>query len=146
MTAAVLFIAGPSSVAQSDQTASTAPASAAKPYVWPATVTNAKVLPADIGADRLRGTMVAFSAALGVRCSFCHVDGEAVPLAARDFASDANPNKDIARAMMRMTWTLNSESLPAIAGIEKPQVSCYTCHRGATKPLRAPPPAAPPAT
>ena len=140
-SAAILFFAGPASLAQSGETPPNATAGTAKPFVWPATLANAKVLPADIGAARLRGTMVAFSGALGVRCSFCHVDGEEVPLSARDFASDANPKKDIARAMMRMTWSLNNESLPAIAGIEKPQISCYSCHRAATKPLLAPPPA-----
>lgn len=142
ISVAALFFAGPASVAQSGETAPSAP----KPFVWPATLANAKVLPADFGAERLRGTMLAFSGALGVRCSFCHVDGEEVPLSARDFASDANQNKDIARAMMRMTWTLNKESLPAIAGLEKPQVSCYSCHRGATKPLLAAPPAPAPAS
>lgn len=119
------------------------------PYAWPGTMTNAKVLPADIGAERLRGTMVAFTAALGVRCSFCHVGGDELPLAERDFASDANPKKEIARAMMRMTWQLNREMLPAIAGITQTQVSCFSCHRGAVTPaLRPPaatsPPAAPP--
>ncbi len=145
--AAALLFAGPASVAQSTEAASPAqpaPPAAASPFVWPTTLTNAKVLPADIGADRLRGTMVGFSNALGVRCSFCHVGGEDVPLAGRDFASDANPNKDIARGMLRMTWTLNRETLPAIAGVNKPQVSCYTCHRGTTKPLVAPLRATPP--
>lgn len=146
ISAAALFFAGPASVAQSGEVAPAASAAAAKPFVWPATLANAKVLPADFGAERLRGTMLAFSGALGVRCSFCHVDGEEVPLSARDFASDANQNKDIARGMMRMSWTLNKESLPAIAGLEKPQISCYSCHRGATKPLLAAPPAPAPAS
>lgn len=139
------LLAAPSS-AQTPAAPSTAPTR--PPYAWPATMTNARVLPADIGSDRLRGTMVAFTAALGVRCSFCHVGGDEIPLAERDFASDANPKKEIARAMMRMTWQLNRDTLPAIAGITQTQVSCFSCHRGAVTPaLRPPPPtAAPPAT
>ena len=134
-----VLLAAPSS-AQAPAAPTTRP-----PYAWPGTMTNARVLPADIGADRLRGTMVAFTAALGVRCSFCHVGGDEIPLAERDFASDVNPKKDIARAMMRMTWQLNRDTLPAIAGITQTQVSCFSCHRGTVTPaLRPPTPAAPP--
>ena len=127
------------------QTPAAPPAAPARaPYAWPATLTNAQVLPADIGSERLRGTMIAFTSALGVRCSFCHVGGEEVPLAERDFASDANPKKNIARAMMRMTWQLNRDTLPAIQGITQTQVSCYSCHRGGVTPLLRPPAATPP--
>jgi Photosynthetic reaction centre cytochrome C subunit len=134
------------------QTPAAPPAAPTRPpYAWPVTMTNAQVLPADIGSERLRGTMVAFTAALGVRCSFCHVGGDEISLAERDFASDANPKKNIARAMMRMTWQLNRDTLPAIQGITQTQVSCYSCHRGAVTPaLRpasaTPPPAVPPPT
>ena len=147
LTAALVagaLLAAPSA-AQTPATPQAAPTR--PPYAWPGTMTNAKVLPADIGAERLRGTMVAFTAALGVRCSFCHAGGDEIPLAERDFASEANPRKEIARAMMRMTWQLNRETLPAIAGITQTQVSCFSCHRGAATPaLRPPTPtAAPPA-
>lgn len=104
------------------------------PFDAPAT--NLTVLPATMTPQQLRGTMVAFSRALGVDCQHCHVG--------RDFASDANPKKGIARAMMRMTWTLNNTTLPEIGGLNQARVSCYSCHRGAVTPALAPPAPTPP--
>ena len=119
------------------------------PFVWPARMANARVLPADIGADRLRATMVSFARSLGVRCTFCHVGQEGAPLTSLDFASDANPHKDMARGMIRMTQRLNETDLPAILGASQaPRVTCFTCHRGSSHPERTlppPPGAAPPA-
>ena len=97
---------------------------------------NLKVLPADISQDQLRATMKRFALSLGVRCSFCHVGEEGKPLSTYDFASDANPHKNIARGMMRLTWRLNGE-LPAISGEKDAKVTCYTCHRGNKKPATA---------
>jgi hypothetical protein len=88
---------------------------------------NLKVLPADTD---IRATMGAFRAGLGVMCTYCHVQG--------DFASDDNPKKNIARAMIRMVNDINSKFPDG-----KAHVSCYTCHRGETEPKMAPPPAAP---
>ncbi|MEQ1724538.1 MAG: c-type cytochrome [Sphingopyxis sp.] len=109
-------------------------------FEWPATLRNAQVLPADVGSAQLRATMVGFVAGLGVRCSYCHVGGEETPLSERDFASDANPKKAIARAMMRMTRQINTETLSAIPGLNQPRVTCYSCHRGAVTPLLLPGP------
>jgi len=115
-------------------------------FVWPERITNAQVLPADIGSQRLRQTMVSFARSLGVRCTFCHVGPEGAPLDQLDFASDANPNKNIARGMIRLVQRLNSQDLPAIVGpasAEQARVTCYTCHRGDTTPetmLPPPPP------
>jgi len=80
--------------------------------------------------------MRAFTAALGVPCTGCHVAGEAG--ARPDFASDANPKKDVARTMITMVREDNSKFL---AG--KTQLTCYTCHRGESMPKTAPDPAAP---
>ena len=44
--------------------------------------------------------------------------------------------------MMRMTWEINTETLPAIEGLHEAEgmrVTCYTCHRGAARPATAPP-------
>ena len=109
---------------------------------WPETMRNPQVLPRDIGAQRLRATMMGFVEALDVRCTHCHAGTEEMDLADRDFASDSNPNKAIAREMMRMASRLNGELLPAISGLSAPRVTCYTCHRGATEPATAPPPEA----
>jgi len=117
-------------------------------YVWPARISNARVLPAEIGSERLRMTMVGFARSLGVRCTFCHVGEEGAPLGTLDFASDANPHKDVARGMLRMTQRLNETDLPALIGeSQAPRVTCFTCHRGSTTPARMPsaPPARPPA-
>lgn len=103
---------------------------------------NLKVLPAGIPRDQLSAVMKTFSSSLGVKCAFCHVGEEGKPLSTYDFASDANPHKDIARAMMRLTWRLNAQDLPAIGGLHSAKVTCFTCHRGAKEPateIPAPP-------
>lgn len=114
----------------------------------PSSFKNLKVLPADISRGQLTTTMKGFAQSLGVRCNFCHVGEEGKPLSTYDFASDANPHKNIARAMMRLTSRLNTQDLPAIEGLhgdKSGKVTCYTCHRGAKAPateIPAPPPPA----
>jgi len=84
---------------------------------------NLQVLPADIAQERLLMIMRHWSQALGVQCSYCHVPP--------DFASDANPHKNIARGMVRMTIRINQELLPPVVGpSEEARVNCYACHRG----------------
>lgn len=100
---------------------------------------NLKVLPQDITAPQLLGTMKFFAQSLGVRCSFCHVGTEGQPLSTYDFASDAKPNKDVARGMIRMVKELNG-NLPAITGQADSKVTCFTCHRGSEHPATSPPP------
>lgn len=114
----------------------------AQEFVWPERISNAQALPADIGAERLRQTMVGFARSLGVRCTFCHVGPEGAPLTQLDFASDANPHKNIARAMIWMVRELNAQDLRDILGpSEQMRVTCFTCHRGSTTPATMPPPA-----
>ncbi|MGO4884706.1 MAG: c-type cytochrome [Bryobacteraceae bacterium] len=84
---------------------------------------NLKILPPEHLMERMR----AFREALGVRCDFCHVQG--------DFASDEKPHKEIARKMILMTREINTK-FPG--GGEKMHVTCYTCHRGAEEPATAP--------
>ncbi len=103
---------------------------------------NLVVLPSGIGRADLISTMKLFSQSLGVRCTFCHVGEEGKPLSTFDFASDAKDHKDTARGMLRMADRLNAE-LPGITGLPDARVTCFTCHRGSTKPLTAPPPGAP---
>ena len=57
----------------------------------PPTPKNLKILQ----PDQVMPAMQAFRAALGVRCTFCHVEG--------NFASDDNPKKETARKMLTMT-------------------------------------------
>jgi hypothetical protein len=75
--------------------------------------------------DEVMPAMQSYTSGLGVRCDFCHVQG--------DRASDANPKKGMAREMISMTQQINSH-FPGGA-----KVSCYTCHRGAEQPLTVPP-------
>ena len=69
-----------------------------------------------------------FNKALGVQCTYCHVQG--------DFPADTNPKKDIARKMIAMVRVIDT-SFPSSTG-NYPQgyheVDCITCHRGSAKP------------
>lgn len=87
---------------------------------------NLQVLPKELSRAEVVAKMQAIAAALGVKCSFCHVAG--------DFAKDDKDTKGIARRMLRMVDTLNRDNFDGRA-----EVSCYTCHRGQTKPLREAP-------
>ena len=113
-----------------------APAPAQAPFAVPP-YKSLKVLPKNISRADLIATMRTFSQSLGVRCTHCHVGEEGKPLSTFDFASDKKANKAIARDMLRLVHRLNTKDLPAIGGLESPQVTCYTCHRGAKEPAKA---------
>ena len=124
--------------AQTSAPVPTAPSPLAPPYK------NLQVFPKDIPQQELVTNMKFFAQSLGVRCVHCHVGEEGKPLSTFDFASDAKKEKQVARKMLTMVHRINSEDF----GIKDPKavkVTCYTCHRGATKPLTAipEPPAAP---
>ena len=80
---------------------------------------NVKVLK-DIPAANLHNSMVYITVALGVGCGYCH----ALP----KFDSDDKREKNVARSMMSMTMALNATVFDG-----KREVTCYTCHRGASK-------------
>lgn len=107
----------------------------------PETFRNLQVLPKDITRAQLVPIMRDFAMNLGVRCEHCHL-GEGNDLSKFDFASDARPAKAVARKMLWLTRTINeslSQSLGAPAADAGPRVTCFTCHRGAVKPLASPP-------
>ncbi|WPU97046.1 c-type cytochrome [Mucilaginibacter sabulilitoris] len=94
--------------------------------------TNLKVLPKDISSKNLQEIMVDdFQDGLGVTCSFCHAnskDGHGL-----DFASDAKPEKEISRAMMRMTIGINKKYFKLkhpLIGSGALTITCSTCHKG----------------
>ena len=98
---------------------------------------NLKILPKNISKDDLDMIMDHFKEALGVRCNFCHAMGNN---GHPDFASDAKPEKDIARAMMKMTGEINktyfnfeNSTMPDTILV----VKCVTCHRGSPHPDEA---------
>ncbi|MGZ3758091.1 MAG: c-type cytochrome [Mucilaginibacter sp.] len=105
-------------------------ATIAKPE--PEHYTNLKVLPKNISSHDLQSIMTDdFEDGLGVSCGFCHANAKEGH--GLDFASDAKPEKEIARAMMRMTLGINKKYLK----LKHPQlgsaalvVSCTTCHKG----------------
>lgn len=76
--------------------------------------------------DQVLSTMHTISASLGVRCDFCHVEG--------DFASDAKQTKHTAREMMRMVNRLNAHER-----ILDRHATCYMCHHGHPEPETRPP-------
>lgn len=94
---------------------------------------NLKVLPKDISKEALDEVMDGFKAALGVKCNFCHAPQADNPKKL-DFASDAKPEKEMARNMMRMTAKINKKYFH-----NKEEallvVSCVTCHNGHEHPL-----------
>ena len=103
---------------------------------------NLQVFPKDITREQLTQNMKFFAQSLGVRCSHCHVGEEGKPLSTYDFASDAKPDKLVARKMLTMVHRINSEDF-GVKDPKKVKVTCYTCHRGSHHPLTAPPPAEP---
>jgi hypothetical protein len=89
---------------------------------------NIKVLKG-LPQSQLIPVMNFFSASLGVRCTFCHVNNNGVWA----FDSDEKPEKDRAREMITMVLGVNKTTFKG--GVE---VSCYTCHRGNRNPVGSP--------
>jgi tetratricopeptide (TPR) repeat protein len=77
--------------------------------------------------------------ALGVRCQFCHVGEEGMPLEQFDFAKDERRTKLVARQMMRMVEEINRrlDTLPhgSDHARQSIEVTCATCHRGVSLPV-----------
>ena len=104
---------------------------------------NLQVLPKDFTFQQVVQVMQQFNASLGVTCVHCHVF-VAPNDPANDFASDMKPEKNIARAMMRMTREINPMVQKAVvakkaAADQVTAVNCTTCHRGAAIPVTPPP-------
>lgn len=94
---------------------------------------NLKVLPKDISDEKLDSIMQTYNKALGVKCEFCHVKSKVYPGTDIDYRSDAEPMKENARDMMRMTIEINTNHFYFNKSI-KPEylntITCKTCHRG----------------
>jgi photosynthetic reaction center cytochrome c subunit len=78
-----------------------------------------------IPADQLIPSMQFITASLGVECEFCHVQGA--------FEKDDKKPKQTARKMIEMMFTINAENFEGHR-----EVTCYSCHRGSTKPVATP--------
>ncbi len=81
-------------------------------------------------ADQLLPTMRTFAASLGVRCDFCHATRADRP----DFASDAKPEKRMARRMILMVRSINQRER-----VLDNRATCYMCHHGHEVPETRPP-------
>ena len=94
---------------------------------------NLKVLPKDISDEKLDSIMQTYNKALGVKCEFCHVKSKVYPGTDIDYRSDAEPMKENARDMMRMTIEINTNHFYFNKSI-KPEylntITCKTWHRG----------------
>jgi hypothetical protein len=79
------------------------------------------IVHASLPANELRDVMASYTRALGVGCDHCHTPG--------DWASDAAIVKQLTRVMSEMQGNLSRD---VFEGQEL--VSCWTCHRGETRP------------
>src|SRR5262245_17851489 len=115
------------------------PAPAQSSWQWPEKAKNLQVLPPDFPPDRLRSVVTGFTRSLGVRCSYCHMGEEGMPLTTYDFASDSNPKKSVARGMLRMLGTINDQ-LKEIQPekVDRVNMWCHTCDRGRALPVTLP--------
>ena len=77
-------------------------------------------------ADQLVPTMQFISVSLGVECVTCHVGGKP--------EADDKRTKKTAREMIAMTLMINKNAFHG-----QTQVTCFSCHRGAERPVAMPP-------
>ena len=98
--------------------------------------TNLRVLPKNISSKTLTKIMIDdFEDGLGVGCNFCHAEDK--DSHKPDYASDAKPEKSMARAMMRMTIKLNRKYFQLkhpLLGDSSLAINCSTCHHGQPRP------------
>jgi photosynthetic reaction center cytochrome c subunit len=77
-------------------------------------------------ADQVIPTMEFYEASLNVGCEFCHAPG--------GLDKDDRKQKEISRKMILMVRALNKDNFGG-----RPEVTCYTCHRGTIDPSGIPP-------
>lgn len=121
---------------------------------------NLQVLPKDTAPQEVGAMMQQFTRALGVQCTYCHVQNTPPPLTAEeaaaqaaanppaagrgrgrgqgpqmDFAADDKRQKQTARLMLTLVNGLNAR-IAAIPGrrADASRVQCATCHRGVPNP------------
>ncbi|HNX23063.1 MAG TPA: c-type cytochrome [Spirochaetota bacterium] len=80
---------------------------------------NLQVFPKNISDDQLKSTMKTISAALGVKCDYCHI----MTAPEKD-----TPKKLIAVKMFKMSGDINARYSADFAS--KKKVGCVTCHNG----------------
>jgi len=113
----LLWTAGSSLRAQSGETKP-------KPKTTQEAFKNIQVLK-DLPSGQLIPAMQFITASLGVECDFCHVRGA--------FDKDDKKPKQTVRKMMQMMFALNQQNFDG-----RREVTCYSCHRGSSKPVSIP--------
>lgn len=78
----------------------------------------------ELPEEQFWATMSFFADSLGVNCERCHAD---------PFDADKKPEKIKARRMIRMVLDLNARYFDG-----EQKVTCNSCHRGTTEPVRQP--------
>ena len=73
-----------------------------------------------IPSERLTKIMFAFKTSLGVDCTYCHIKDQ--------FEKDDKPQKQTARKMIQLVRDTNAKLGSTT------RVTCFTCHRGQTRP------------
>ena len=103
----------------------------------PDSLVNLKFFPKTMPVRELIDTMRFFTFALGVRCQYCHVGQEGMPLDSFNFRSDDKRTKRTARVMLDMVHHINMDHLMEVPERPVPnvEVSCVTCHRGVARPV-----------
>jgi len=100
---------------------------------------NLQVLPPNITHDELISTMRGIARSLGTRCNHCHVANAPDSAEEFNYASDAKPEKKVARTMLRMARDINAGYITKV-NAHGLTLTCFTCHRGHTVPeVQAPP-------
>ena len=79
----------------------------------------------EIPANQLIPAMQFITYALGVECSYCHVEGA--------LEKDDKKPKQAARKMMQMMAAINRDNFDS-----KQMVTCNSCHRGSPRPVAVP--------
>src|SRR4051794_30258067 len=79
----------------------------------------------EIPANQLIPAMQFITYALGVECSYCHVEGA--------LEKDDKKPKQMARKMMQMMAAINRDNFDS-----KQMVTCNSCHRGSPRPVAVP--------
>jgi len=102
----------------------------------PDSLVNLRVIPRETPVLEVIGMMRNYTSWLGVRCQYCHVGEEGMPLTQFNFPSDDKRTKLVARQMMRMVGEINQrlDTLPGRAA-NGLHVTCGTCHRGVSRPV-----------
>jgi hypothetical protein len=103
----------------------------------PDSLVNLKFFPKSMAVRDLIDTMRFFTFALGVRCQYCHMGQEGMPLDSFNFRSDDKRTKRTARVMLHMVHHINMEHLADVPERPTPhvEVTCFTCHRGVPRPV-----------